>query len=58
MDAGNADTATKLATARNIKIGNQTNSFNGSADITYNLQDILIRAGNEFNYTADGISGL
>lgn len=56
--AGNAASATKLATARNITIGNKTNSFNGSADIAYNLQDVLIRAGNEFNYTADGIAGL
>lgn len=37
---GNASTATILQTARNITIGNKTNSFNGSANITYTLNDI------------------
>lgn len=37
---GNAGTATKLATARNITIGNKTNSFDGSANISYTLSDI------------------
>lgn len=37
---GNAGTATTLQTARNIQIGNKTNSFNGSANITYSLSDI------------------
>lgn len=37
---GNAGTATTLQTARNIQIGNKTNSFNGSANITYSLTDI------------------
>ena len=38
--SGNAGTATTLQTARNIQIGNKTNSFNGSANITYSLADI------------------
>ena len=37
---GNAATATKLATARNITIGNKTNSFNGTGNISYTLADI------------------
>jgi len=37
---GNASTATKLATARNITIGNATRSFNGTANIAYTLADI------------------
>ena len=32
---GNADTATRLQNARNITIGNATQSFNGSASISY-----------------------
>jgi hypothetical protein len=36
----NAASATKLKTARNIIIGNKTNSFNGTAAITYSLDDI------------------
>ena len=38
--SGNAGTATTLQTARNITIGNKTNSFNGSANIAYSLSDI------------------
>ena len=38
--SGNAGTATKLATARTIQIGNKSNSFDGSANITYTLADI------------------
>ena len=38
--SGNAGSATKLQTARNITIGNKTNSFNGTADITYTLAQI------------------
>lgn len=37
---GNAGTATKLATARTIQIGNKSNTFDGSANITYTLADI------------------
>ena len=38
--SGNAGTATKLASAKNIQIGNKTNSFDGSANISYTLADI------------------
>ena len=40
--SGNAGTATKLKTARDITIGNKTNSFNGTAGITFTLADIGI----------------
>lgn len=38
--SGNAATATKLANARNITIGNKTNSFDGSGAISFSLSDI------------------
>ena len=38
--AATAANAEILKTARNIQIGNKTNSFNGSANITYSLTDI------------------
>ena len=38
--SGNAGTATKLATARTIQIGNKSNTFDGSANITYTVADI------------------
>ena len=38
--SGNAATATKLANARNITIGNKTNSFDGSGSISFTLADI------------------
>ena len=38
--AGSADQATKLSTARNIQIGNKTNSFNGTGNIFYTIDDI------------------
>lgn len=38
--SGNAGSATKLANAREIKIGNKTNTFNGTSNITYTLADI------------------
>ena len=42
---GNAATATKLATARNITVGAKTNSFNGSANITFTpFESRLVRA--------------
>ena len=37
---GNAASATKLQNARNIKIGNTTRSFNGTADVSWSLSDI------------------
>ena len=38
--SGNASTATKLATARNLKIGDATKAFNGSADITWTWEQM------------------
>jgi len=38
--SGNAGSATKLQTARNITVGNKTNSFNGTDDISFTLSDI------------------
>lgn len=38
--SGNASSATKLATARAIKIGNTTRSFNGTGNVTWTLSDI------------------
>ena len=38
--SGNAGSATQLQTERNITIGNKTNSFNGTANISYTLADI------------------
>lgn len=43
---GNAGTATKLQNARNIKIGNTSRSFNGTADVTWTLGDIGAAASN------------
>ena len=56
--SGNAGTATKLATARNIVIGNKTNSFNGTANITFTLADIGAAAsGHTHNYAGSGSAG-
>ena len=44
--SGNAGTATKLQNARNIKIGNTSRSFNGTADVTWTLGDIGAAASN------------
>ena len=37
---GNASTATKLATARNIGVGNTQKKFDGSADVLFSLSEI------------------
>ena len=37
---GNASTASKLQTARNITIGNKTKSFDGSGNISFSLDEI------------------
>ena len=56
VDYGNvssAKTADKLATARNITIGNKTNSFDGSAAISFSLADIgAAAASHDHNYIA------
>ena len=38
--SGNAGSADKLSTARTIQIGNKSNTFDGTANITYTLSDI------------------
>lgn len=38
--SGNASTATKLATARNLKIGNTAKKFDGSADVTWTWEEM------------------
>ena len=38
--SGNATTATKLATARNIGVGNTQKKFDGSADVLFSLSEI------------------
>lgn len=54
--SGNAGTATKLATARNIKIGNATKSFNGTANIEFTLAEIGI--GSSISAVASNLSGV
>ena len=56
--SGNAGSATKLATARNIVIGNKTNSFNGTANITFTLSDIGAAAtSHTHNYAGSSSAG-
>ena len=40
--SGNADTATKLQTARTLTIGNTSKSFDGSANVSWSLDEIGI----------------
>ena len=51
-------TTANWGTARTLTIGNKGQSVDGSANVSWALQDILIRAGNEFNYTANGLGNL
>lgn len=53
---GNAATSTKLATARNIKIGNATKSFNGTANVEFTLAEIGI--GSSISAVASNLSGV
>ena len=55
--SGNAGSATKLATARNIIIGNKTNSFNGTASITFTLSDIGAAAASHGTHVSYGGNG-
>lgn len=59
---GNAATATsagKWTTARTLTIGNKGQSVDGSGNVSWALQDILIRSSNEFDFVADaGISAI
>ena len=58
---GNAASATKLQNARNIKIGNTTRSFNGTADVSWTLSDIGAAASNHthelVNLNSEAFSG-
>lgn len=54
---GNASTATTLATARNITVGNITRSFNGSANIAFSLTDIGAAASNHTHNNYLQLSG-
>ena len=54
--SGNATSATKLQTARNIKIGNATKSFNGTANVEFTLAEIGI--GNSISAVASNLSGV
>ena len=56
--SGNAGTATKLATARTIQIGNKSNTFDGSANISYTLADIgAATSGHTHNYAGSSSAG-
>ena len=52
--SGNANTATKLATARTIKVGNTGKTFDGSGEITFTLADIGIVSGTSAPNNNDG----
>lgn len=53
--SGNAGTATKLASAINITIGNTTKSFDGSSDLSWALSEIGVASHTHSEYLA--ISG-
>ena len=54
--SGNATSATKLQAARNIKIGNATKSFNGTANVEFTLAEIGI--GSSISAVASNLSGV
>lgn len=55
---GNASSATKLATARTITVGNQALTFDGTSNITFTRNAMSVAYGKEASYsattTADG----
>ena len=55
--SGNAGTATKLATAKSIQIGNKSNTFDGTDNITYTLADIGAATSGHTHSTLIGVSG-
>lgn len=56
--SGNAGSADKLSTARTITIGNKSNTFDGSANITYTLADIgAATSGHTHNYAGSSSAG-
>ena len=55
---GNAGTATKLQTGRTITIGNKSNTFDGTANISYTLADIgAATSGHTHNYAGSSSAG-
>ena len=56
--SGNASSATKLQNARNIKIGNTTRSFNGTADVTWTLGEIGAAAASHNHTSLTGVTKL
>ena len=55
---GNAGSATILATARTITIGNKSNTFDGSANISYSIADIgAAPASHTHNYAGSSSAG-
>lgn len=56
--SGNAGSADKLFTARTITIGNKSNTFDGTANITYTLSDIgAAESGHTHNYAGSSSVG-
>ena len=55
--SGNASSATKLQNARNIKIGNTTRSFNGTADVTWTLGEIGAASSGHTHSSIRGTDG-
>lgn len=51
ISALSVGSANKLTSAAIISIGNQSNLFDGSEDIVYDLYSVLISSNNEFNFT-------
>lgn len=49
---GNATSATRLQNTRNIKVGNTTRQFNGTADINFSLNDI---GASDANHNHDNV---
>lgn len=49
---GNADTASKWKTARTLTVGNQSNSIDGSSNISYSVESILM-TNTTINSTTD-----
>ena len=56
--SGNASSATKLQTARNIKIGNTKRTFNGSGDVEWTLADIGAAAASHNHTSLTGVTEL
>ena len=55
---GNSSTATKLKTARTIKIGDASKTFDGSANVTWSLSAIGAASTSEFASAVSHINSL